>query len=488
MKNNKTFFAVLGIISYFLLIYIVNLKIKFNYVSIIALASIITIFIITDYLILREYKLTKNLNLTKIIISIIGIGIILRTTYIVYTPIQERQHDMEKDVGHVAYIETIYNTGKLPEHNKWQFYQQPLHHIISAIWLKSNTMCGIDLNEAKEGIQFLTAIYSSLIMIITYCILKEMNIENKFKILVMTIIAFHPTFILLSGSINNDILMIMFTFLSLLYLIKWNKNPNIKNTIILALSVALGALSKISSTIIAIPIIYIFINRFINDYSKENNHSKTIKNYAKKFIIFGLISLGIGLVFSMRNMMKFGQSIFYVPDPSMAVYRGYKKWFDRLNIFSKEWLRVFCHPYRDCNILAYVIKSSLFGEFNADNLQSFNLENMLLMCNIILIIFSLIATLKIIIIRKEKDENTKMFIIFWITEIAMFTYGNISKPYACTMDFRYIVPTILNGMIFIAKDLNNSKKINYKITLSLIITFAILSIAFVLTDMSLLTI
>ena len=91
-------------------------------------------------------------------------------------------------------------------------------------------------------------------------------------------------------------------------------------------------------------------------------------------------------------------------------------------------------------------------------------------------------------IKKEnKDENIKMFIIFWITEIIMFAYGNITKPYACTMDFRYIVPTILTGMIFISTALKDSKQFNYKIALSVTILFVILSMSFVLTDMSLLT-
>ncbi len=488
MKKNKTIYITLGIIIYFLIIYIINLRVQMNDVRVISLASIIILTIITIYLILREYKASKKINFKKMIVPIIAIGIILRTMYILYTPIQKRQHDMDKDVGHLSYIETIYNTGKLPEHNKWQFYQQPLHHIISAIWLKANTNCGVDLQDAMEGIQFLTAIYSSLILIITYCILKEMNLEDKFKLITMIMMAVHPTFILLSGSINNDILMIMFTFLSLLYLIKWNKNPNIKNTSILALSVALGALSKISSTIIAVPIIYIFIKRFIKDYSEEDNHIDTIKKYAVKFSIFAIISLGIGLLFSARNMIKFGQSIFYVPNPGTALYCGYRSWFDRLNIFSKEWSQVFCHPYRDCNIWAYIVKSSLFGEFNADRLNSFMLEDAMKICNIILIFLSIASLIKIIK-RKDKNEIITMFIIFWITEMGMYIYGNITKPYGCTMDFRYIVPTIFLGMIFIVTDTKHSIKSKYNIVfLATTILFTILSISFVLTDMSLIKI
>ncbi|WP_294378395.1 hypothetical protein [uncultured Clostridium sp.] len=157
-------------------------------------------------------KILEKINYKKIILAISIIGIILRIIYITYTPITKRQHDMEKGSGHLAYIETIYKTGKLPENNEWQFYQQPLHHVISAGWIKIAEIFGASLEVAEEGIQILTAIYSCVIIVISYFILKELGINDKLKLLVMTIIAVHPTFIILSGSINNDILTIMLTF------------------------------------------------------------------------------------------------------------------------------------------------------------------------------------------------------------------------------------------------------------------------------------
>ena len=75
-------------------------------------------------------------NITNIIIII---GILLRTMYIIYTPITERQHDVDyfNYEGHLSYINTIYETGKLPETNEWQYYHPPLHHFLSAVWLKT---------------------------------------------------------------------------------------------------------------------------------------------------------------------------------------------------------------------------------------------------------------------------------------------------------------------------------------------------------------
>ena len=426
----------------------------------------------------------KHTDNKKIIILIILVGILLRLIYVIYTPITIRQHDMEENVGHLAYIETIYKTGKLPEVNTWQFYQQPLHHIVAAIFLKIITSLGVNLSVAEECLQFLTLIYSSLILIITYFILKEIEIEDILKILIITVIAVHPSLILLSGSINNDILMTMFIFLDILYLIKWYKKSSIKNTIILAIYVALGALTKISSTIIAIPIIYIFINKFFEEYfNKEKAKKEVIKEYLLKFIIFGTISLSLGLSFSIRNMVKFNQSIFYVPTPGKLTYCGDRKLLERLNIFSKEWSNVFCDVRNDCNIFAYLIKCSLFGEFKINILKNLIIERMLIIVNIVLILISLISLVNIICNKEKRTIIINMLIIFYFTEILMFLYGCFSMPYACTMDFRYIIPTIFLGMIFITQNLKFEQKKQLNSITCVIIIFTILSIIFEMTRM-----
>ncbi len=417
-------------------------------------------------------KILEKINYKKIILAVIIMGIILRIIYIAYTPITKRQHDMEKEVGHLAYIETIYETGKLPEHNKWQFYQQPLHHIISAGWLKLAEVFGIGLENAEESLQILTAIYSSVIIVISYFILKELGIDDKLKLLVITIIAVHPTFIILSGSINNDILMIMLTFFGILYVLKWYKNTSMKNTIILAITTGLIALTKISGTIIAVPILYVFIDKFWNDYFKEKD-KKVIKAYILKFIVFGVIALGIGLSYSIRNLILFNQSIFYVPKAGQAVYCGNRGLLERFNPFSREWLKVFDYPTEDCNVWAYLVKSSLFGEYHLENVNGIAIA--MLVLNTIIIIISLICLIKQLI-TKEKTMEIKMIIVFYFTQILMFIYSNTTMPYACTMDFRYIVPTILFGMIFIADGVKGIKC--EKAVSCMVYLFAILAVVF----------
>jgi hypothetical protein len=63
-----------------------------------------------------------------------------------------------------------------------------------------------------ESMQLVTVIYSCITLLATYKILKELEIDKKYKILPMILMAFYPLNIFLSGSINNDCLEYLFQF------------------------------------------------------------------------------------------------------------------------------------------------------------------------------------------------------------------------------------------------------------------------------------
>lgn len=426
-----------------------------------------------------------NKNYKKISIVIIIIGIILRMIYISYTTINERQHDMENARGHLAYINEIYETGKLPSDNRGQFYHPPLHHIISAGFLKLQTSLNIEIDDAKENLQILTVIYSSIILITIFFILNRINIKNIYKLIVLLIMAVYPTFIILSGSINNDVLSIMFEFLIILYLLKWYEDSSIKNTIILGIFTALALLTKVSTIMMGVPIAAVFLDKFILEFCK--NKKETIKKYLIRFLIFGLISIGIGFIYIFRNMILFGQKPLYVLKVVNLLYCGNASFIERCRIFSPELIKqTYCAPYENCNIFSYIVKCSMFGEYRP-SIETYNfIAEVLKWTNVFLIFISILAIIKLIIrhyVRRKKNNNTSIvgkFLIIYFVIIAAYIYGVFSMPYGCTMDFRYIVPTAFLGIILMYIDLDESQNEKYyKIYRNIIY---ILSVIFIITS------
>jgi 4-amino-4-deoxy-L-arabinose transferase-like glycosyltransferase len=129
----------------------------------------------------------------------------------------------------------------------------------------------------------------------------------------------HPTFLILSGSINNDCLVVMLMTATTYYLIKWNEEPSTKNIIVLALTTGLSVMTKSNGALMAIPIIYIFLKKWIQKMKKEK---KWNWNYIKQFIIFGKISLPIGVWFQTYQYLHFGH--YAVPAlPSINLEKHY---------------------------------------------------------------------------------------------------------------------------------------------------------------------
>lgn len=425
----------------------------------------------------------KENKIRSIMIIIIIIGILIRLMYIMYTPVTERQHDVDyiEDEGHLGYIYRIYETGKLPDTNSHQFYHPPLFHYIGAGWLRVTDFFNIDQEKAIEGIQILTATFSSLIMLVVYEINKEIKIKDIYKILILAMIAFHPTFIILAGSINNDVLVILFMFIMILYMIKWNKNPNIKNTIILALATGLGVMTKISAGIMAIPIMYTFIRQYI----KECKENKKILNwkFINKMVIFGLISLPIGLWHPIRNLVLFNQQIGGVLVPPDWLDVSKYSLASRLSLVSVRELiqENYAALPGDYNIFAYIVKTSIFGEWSYENIDLFAMLFKFL--NLSLIVISVILSIMCIVKNKKDNENNyfiNLLAIIWIINILSYYGFNIQYPFICTMDFRYMVPTIYTGIALICIALEQfirNEKIKTIIE-NLIIIFWVFSIVF----------
>lgn len=479
MNKKEIIACYISIVLYFILIYIIE-PILENNIKIITIVSILLV-VGVFYAIKRIKKL--RINYKDIVLIIMILGILIRAMYIIYTPITERQHDVYSinDQGHLGYIYTIYQTGKLPDTNSIQFYHPPLFHLIAAGWLKVNNLFNVGLARSIEGIQIITAIFSSLIMLVAYGIVEKIEIRNIYKILIMAVMAFHPTFIILAGSINNDVLMILLSFYIILYLIKWNDDPNIKNTSVLAVITGCAVMTKVSGAIMAVPIMYTFIKKIFEIHKTEKD--KLLRLFGK-FLLFGVISLPLGLWHQIRNLVLFSQPIGGVLLPAEGLYVGQYSVFQRfLTISFKELFgHIYCAIPGDYNIFAYIVKCSILGEFTYNN--NINIYvTFFKFVNLVIILATVLCTFMLIGKYKRKDKNSFIIMILLITfftNIISYYSFNVQYPYLCTMDFRYIVPTIFTGIVTICVVLDEFIKndIIKELIEYMVILFCILSFVF----------
>lgn len=404
----------------------------------------------------------KIKNKYKILIYIIiGLALAIRLAYIIKMPYTEKQHDVEPNGNGLSYIFTIYETGHLPQDNIGQHYHPPLHQIICAIFLKIVSIFNTDTNFMYESLQFVTLIDSMALVFIIYKILQELHIKEKYKILAMIVAAFHPTLIILSGSLNNDCLCLTLTIWTILRLIKWYKNDNIKNTILLAIITGLCVMAKTSGAIVAIPIMYVFLLKLYRKVKKSENKVLVIKKYMYLFIFFGCISLPIGLLYPIRNYIEFGQPILYVMDPHNSdLYVGNYTLWQRFLPFSNEINQMYCDPWNQYNIPIFLLKCSLFGEYSWNTNGAFEILYVVsILANIYLIIQTIYCIISQMMNKTKRNKQWKIaFLLLFIFNIFSYITMNIKLPYGCTMDFRYIASTVFTGTMFVIFEMQSIKQ------------------------------
>ena len=463
-KDDSIFLIVISII-YELLVYFLFPKNNDFSIMVVSLISLVPLIIL-----LLMYKKTRDKRYLFYIIYFLGL--LFRTIYIMKTDIYTRQHDVDTiyGKGHLKYIYTIYKTGKLPTTNEWQLYHPPLWHIIGAIWLKIASLLKVDILYAYEGIQTWSLISSALIIIIADKICNKIKIDTKGTLLVDLLLAVHPTLIILSGSINNDCLLMLLQALIILWLIKYYLDENYKNIIGLALVTGLAVMTKMNGAIMAIPILYVFIKKMI-EKSKNNNWG----NFYYHISLFLLISIPIGLWFQFRNLIMFGSIT--IPGPSESLYVGNIPLLKRLFTLNPSTIFQYVDLKNDYNLNLLIIKTSIFGEFTYKNIKL--LSAFIFVTNVYLIAFTLFYIIKYMFIKK-KNMIINILLITWITSMVMMLLFNIKYPYKCSMNFRYIAVCLIPGIIIPCYMILKGKSSSIKIAMMLLaMLFIIEEIAFI---------
>ncbi|MBR4950817.1 MAG: hypothetical protein IKZ23_02575 [Clostridia bacterium] len=432
----------------------------------------------------------ENINSNHIIFLIIGFGFVVRVAYIMQTGYTVRQHDvgnLQSADTHLAYILRLYKGEGLPDNAEWQFYQPPIWHFICSVWLKIQNLMGVGLEYACENLQALSLFLSSAIMLLTHRLFKLFNISGKALALSLAIVAFHPSFIMLAGSINNDILSLALSLYAIILAVEWYKKPTLSKIIALAFALGFAMGVKLSAGFCALGIAMLFAIKFFEKGIKNR------KSIFGQFVTFGGICVPLGLWWPIRNAIMFAKPLTYVPSLSVTnkQFIGFRGTFERLFDISSLWetgvypARVInsqSFEYFDYNIPVGCLKSSVLGEYYIG--QKTSAGN--LFANLLFYSAALLAIIAVIcavygVIKAIKTKNNVALTLYpavlWIVYLASYVKFCFDYAFFCTMDFRYIALTLILGALYIGlmlKDFGNKNTTFGKICLYGCITLTLL--------------
>jgi len=428
--------------------------------------------------------MSNKLTAGRLIALLLLIGVLLRMAYMLYTPASYRQHDTfsKNHDGHEAYAWTIFSTGALPTENKYQFYHPPLNAMLQAGFMRIMSVIGEFFTAMDEGFiakfnfgkpsyvdetryflyascQCLAVLYSVITCMFSLKILKLFDFSDKTRVILSAFVIFYPRNIHFAGMLNNDPVAYMFGTLALYYALKWWKKGKSPAYILLcALGVGFGMMAKLSSATVCLPIAGIFIYEFIRTLRKKEG-AIPLWQMVLQYGAFLLVCAPIGLWFQVYAKARFDQGFGYVwNNLSSGLYTGDRSFFERFFFtFDKNELfgSLWCKSFDNYNLFHFCLRSSIFGEQSYKQGEMFAIPSVLFAYAVCILLFIAIVWCIVRYFISKKQENglyakapvsfKDLLFVFLLVQSQVISqiYFNISMPYGCTMDFRYIMPLIL---------------------------------------------
>lgn len=404
--------------------------------------------------------LTKKLTASRAVLLLFAVGFILRIGYVLYTPYTVRQHDVwfvTSGKGHMAYIQHFAATLALPDTNRiWQFTHPPLHHFLAGRLYHILQAAGLEPALIAEKLQFLTAFYSCALMAVCDRLFVRCGLQNGARLLANTVVVFHPTFLLLAGSLNNDTLCLLLSVASLYFFAVWWQEKKTAPLLFCGACLGLAMMTKVSAALLAFPLAAAFLVRFI-----KGDRKRLFKQYA----LFGAVSVPLGMWFPLRNLIRFDQSLGYVaalsPSANASQYLADKSAFDRLLRLPLSQLT---NPFQSwdeadpgCNIVLSFFKTAVFGE---KEWGGGAFAHLLLYVSIVLALSAFVTLAwrasSVLTPPRTHSLDGVWFALFAVTLCSFFAFC-FAYPFICSQDFRYLATLLPFGALSLGHLFHSSK-------------------------------
>ena len=442
-------------------------------------------------------KIKHKTNLEINILYLLLLGFIIKLVYMLYTTGYTRQHDTwtgDFHNGHYDYAKFIFDNWSLPNHiftesEIYQFYHPPLYYFVSAIWMKIYSVFGFnaELISSSENLfissQVLTTFFTFLT---TYYAVKTIRLVAKTKASLyvgVVFVCFFPRLIQFSGQINNDAFATLLVVCSVYRLFKYAfDKKSFKNICLCGLYLGLAMNTKLSAVIVCLGFAFYFIYLFIKTVEKKENQLTTGR-LILQYLCFLLIAASIGLWFQVYAHNVYGipynfvfralNSELFTGPRSYVLSHHYLsvEYYDTYNsgaIYTNGFVNflarfvlpfwpadfeesfIFADAFENYNILTYAIKSSIFGEFPYWGGEGFGFIGII---SGYIGWFLLIGITIYNFVKKRCDMAMIVSAAIAISVIIFYLYLQITMPYGCSMDARYIVPIIVPLAILSMKNI-----------------------------------
>ena len=393
-------------------------------------------------------------------------GYLMRLVQILRFPYWQMQHDVgyfDDPGGHAGYIRFLCREGCLPQFDVrtvWQFYHPPLHHALAALWMRLMTAVGLRGDTLYESMQLLPFAYSCAALAVMGLILRKIGLRGNIFAVVFGILVVHPSFLILAGSLNNDMLSILLMVTALYLTLKWDESPRLHTILLLALAIGLGMSTKLSAWMCAPAAAFVFLAALLRE--------KETAPLMRQYTAFGCVCVPLGLWWYARNLVRWGVPVTYIPllSADSAQYVGDLPVAKRLLDFSPAQFSyiydcyvMYGQAYNEYNPLVALMKTAVFDEFlNTDRFPAIaGAGEWLFWSDAALAALCLAAGVWALVGKHGTAHHRIILVMTYLIPLVSYFGFCLAYPHTCTQSIRYATPVIYAGAALAGLTLQHAK-------------------------------
>ena len=377
----------------------------------------------------------RRLRFGKTLIALLFIGILFRCFFFMAMPYKKFSMDVE---GHIEYIQYVIENHSVPnEHDCWSCYHPPVYYVSAAPSYVLSEFLGI---PGTTGLQSFSLMLSVLTAFFGLLFLKKI-LDGRSLILASSLWLFWPLMIMVTPRIGNDSMFYLMHVLCMWAGINYVKNGCGKYLVASVVASALALWTK-STGLVSVGMVFLFV---VSGFLANKQLHKPSKTEIVSWVMFVVLVVAfviqrlqggelVGNASALNSFMRV---------PNFAFNYLY---FDLRNFleypFTSGWDSAMGRDF----FWNYALKSSMFGEWSM--LPTTNGRFWATMMSVFL--------LGLIVYAIRGFWKTRLNLVHWllllqgIAFIASLMALRIKYPFACSNDFRYILPILLSFAPFVA--------------------------------------
>ena len=400
--------------------------------------------------------IARRLQLGKTLIVLLFLGILFRCAFFMAIPYKKFSMDVE---GHIEYVQYILEHHAVPANDAcWSCYHPPVYYLAAAPSYALSEFLGL---LGMTGLQSFSLLLSVLTTFFGLLFLKK-NLDGRTLILSSALWIFWPLMIMVTPRIGNDPMFYLMHVLCMWAGINYVKDGRGKYLVASVVASALALWTK-STGIVSVGMTFMFA---VGGFCANKRWRKPSKSEIVSWVLFVILVIAfviqrlqgnklVGNADALNHLMKVQNEAFNYLYFDLRNFLEYP--------FTSGWDSAMGRDF----FWNFLLKSSMFGEWSMLPTATGRFWATLMS----------VFLLGLIVYAIRGFWKTRLGFVHWIlilqgvAFIASLMALRIKYPFACSNDFRYILPILLSFAPFVAmgvtlKDSSTSWKVCGYITVA----------------------